>query len=51
MVLLSNEIHQSPGDVKSASGYTGNKMSRTETHGVWNIRLNATFPLCGKKEL
>lgn len=34
MVLLSNEIHQSPGDVKSASGYTGNKMSRTETHGV-----------------
>lgn len=51
MVLLSNEIHQSPGDVKSASGYTGNKMSRTETHGVWNIRLNATFPLCGKKVL
>lgn len=51
MVLLSNEMHQNPADVKSASGYTGNKMSRTETHGVLNIGLNATFPLCGKKVL
>lgn len=28
---------QNPGDVKSARGYTGNKMSRTEAHGLWNL--------------
>lgn len=33
MVLLCNGIHQNPGAVKSARGYTGNKMSRTEAHG------------------
>lgn len=49
MVLLCNGIHQNPGDVKSARGYTRNEMPRTEAHGVRSIRLNATVPLCGKK--